>query len=378
MGNENTRKKLRVAHIAGGLTTGGVEQVIYNYCARLDPADYELVYITYDTPTPAVQARFEALGFTVYSVTKKKDNLLRSCREVMDIFRRHRINVVHSHMTLMSFITSFLGLRCGVPVRVAHAHLALRSTWRNRPIHFLCRTLTKMFSTDLFACGLEAGRFLYGDRAVARGQVRVMHNAVDPARFAPDAKRREERRAARGIGDRLCLGHVGRFTDQKNHTFLVEIFAAFHRRRPDSVLLLIGDGPLFDDTRRKVEALGIADAVLFAGPTDRIEDDYQAMDVFVLPSLYEGLAVVLVETQLAGLPILTSDTVTREIACSDAMRYLPLGAGADAWADAAEDLARMGRQGVPQALLEGGYDIARAAAWLDGYYRRALGGEERV
>ena len=149
--------KKRIAHIAGGLTTGGVEAVIYNYFSKIDRKDYELYYITYDTPDPAVKKKFEDIGFHVYEVTKKKENLKKSCKEVYTILKENHINIVHSHMTLMSFVTSFLGKLCGIKVRIAHSHLALYPTGIKKPVYAFFKFCTRVTSTDYMACGKKAG-----------------------------------------------------------------------------------------------------------------------------------------------------------------------------------------------------------------------------
>ena len=370
-------KKMRIAHIAGGLTTGGVEAVIYNYSSRFQQEDYELVYISYDPPEPSVQRRFEEIGFTVYSVTKKRDNFIKSCQEVLAIYRRHRINIVHSHMTLISFVTNFLAMLCGIRIRIAHSHLALKTSGIRKLSGSACKALTRLVSTDYFACGEDAARFLFGSRVYSLGKVFILLNAVDPERYAYNADVRMRVRDELNLGELFCVGHIGRFTEQKNHSFLLRVFQRFHRCSPKSILLLIGDGPLADQIRTLAADLGISEAIRFIGSTNRANILYQAMDCFLFPSLYEGLSVVLVEAQYAGLPILSSDTVTREIDISGAIRYMPLDKGTDAWADALADLANRKRTMNPEGLAKAGYDINRQAERLDAFYRQAVHRMER-
>lgn len=156
------------------------------------------------------------------------------------------------------------------------------------------------------------------------GRVRIMNNAIDTEKYAYNEEIRNKKREELQIGDRFCIGHVGRFAEQKNHAYLIDIFYEVHKKKEDAVLLLVGDGPLQEDVKARVHQYGLDDAVIFAGSRDDVGELYQAMDLFVLPSLFEGLALVLVETQCAGLRILVSDAVTDEIKMTDRMEYLPL------------------------------------------------------
>ena len=174
--------KKRIAHIAGGLTTGGVEAVIYNYFSKIDRKDYELYYITYDTPDPAVKKKFEDIGFHVYEVTKKKENLKKSCKEVYTILKENHINIVHSHMTLMSFVTSFLGKLCGIKVRIAHSHLALYPTGIKKPVYAFFKFCTRVTSTDYMACGKKAGESVSFGGLLGHAPIMPVQT-VSPARF---------------------------------------------------------------------------------------------------------------------------------------------------------------------------------------------------
>ena len=344
--------KKRIAHIAGGLTTGGVEAVIYNYFSKIDRKDYELYYITYDTPDPAVKKKFEDIGFHVYEVTKKKENLKKSCKEVYTILKENHINIVHSHMTLMSFVTSFLGKLCGIKVRIAHSHLALYPTGIKKPVYAFFKFCTRVTSTDYMACGKKAGEYLYGKANMKNGRVRIMNNAIDTEKYAYNEEIRNKKREELQIGDRFCIGHVGRFAEQKNHAYLIDIFYEVHKKKEDAVLLLVGDGPLQEDVKARVHQYG----------------------------LDEGLALVLVETQCAGLRILVSDAVTDEIKMTDRMEYLPLH-DKKVWVNKIlsmteeikeENLALRSRG--REEVAKSGYDIMTEAKKLDRFYEKRLEG----
>ncbi len=370
--------KKRIAHVAGGLTTGGVEAVVYNYFSNIDLTEYELHYIAYDTPNPEVQKKFEDLGFQVHAVTKKKDNLWKSCVEVYRILKDNQINIVHSHMTLMSFVTSFLGMLCGVKVRIAHSHLAQYPTGMKKIVYAFFKCFTRMTSNVYFACGREAGNYLFGKNNMKKGNVRIINNAVDTKKFSYQEELRKTKREQLGIGERICIGNVGRFTEQKNHTFLLDAFAKVHESNANTVLLLVGEGPLQEEMKQKANMLGLSDSVIFTGSRNDVDELYQVMDVFALPSLYEGLAVVLVETQCAGLQVLTSDTVTKEIEITDNITYLPLNDLA-VWTKEMLEACNRTRQESkthPDTIRKAGYDIEKEARDLDKMYEELLQGKK--
>lgn len=372
-------EKIRIAHVAGGLTTGGVEAVIYNYFSHMNTEQYELVYISYDTPDPAVQSRFEALGFTVYSVTKKRDNFLKSCMEVFSILKKHRIQIVHSHMNLMCFVTNILGLLTGAKVRISHSHLAQQhGGWKKQAAGF-CKWLDRISATEYFACSQDAGIYLFGQKAWDAGSVHILNNAIETGAFRYDPVRAARYRQELGLEDAVVIGNVGRFTEQKNQDFSLDIFREFRTLCPGSKLVLAGSGPDLERIRARTEEMGLQDAVLFPGSVTEPQKWYQIMDAFLFPSRYEGLGIVAVEAQAASLPVLASDVVPEAIVVSDWVEFLPLDASARCWAEALQRL--IGRQdtrnhtaALTDALRRHHYDIETEVGMLDRFYKHALHG----
>ena len=372
--------KIKIAHVAGGLTTGGVEAVVYNYFSHMPSKDYELYYISYDTPNEQVKEKFEALGFHVYEVCKKKDNFLRSCSQVLRILKENDIQIIHSHMTLVCFITSMLARLCGVKVCIAHSHLAPQVTGIKKYMYGIFKWLTKITASDWFACGKEAGVFLYGKKAVESGKVVMMHNAIDIQKYGFCEETRKKTREQIGAKTRFCIGHVGRFAEQKNHSYLIDIMCEIVKIEPDAVLYLFGEGPLETEIRQKVERLSLQEHVIFVGSVNDMYRYYPAMDVFLLPSLYEGLAVSLVEAQCSGLPIVTSNTVTEEIRLSDTYDVFALDEEPVVWAKAVckyakerESKERIDARREAYRFIEvHGYNIRKEAKELDTFYKNAI------
>ena len=203
-----------------------------------------------------------------------------------------------------------------------------------------------------------------------QGRVKIIHNAIDAGRFTYDPRKRESIRAELGLKEELVLGHVGRFDHQKNHPYLIAVFDSLCKSRQDTVLLLLGEGPHMEEIKEKCRLLGIEEKVRFLGNQKRPEDYYQAMDIFLLPSFYEGLPGVLVEAQAAGLRCFVSDKVTREAGITDQVTYLSIEQPAKVWADRIREAACYERKDTYQTVKEAGFDVRTQAAGYRLFYQK--------
>ena len=225
--------------------------------------------------------------------------------------------------------------------------------------------------THLFMCGEESGKWLYGEKNKSR--FIMLNNAIDAASYTYDLSKREELRRQLGLADKLVIGHVGRFNPQKNHPFLLDIFAALLKKESNAVLLLVGGGVGMSKMQEKVQELGIAEHVRFLGVRSDVADLMQAMDVFVLPSLYEGLPVTMVEAQAAGLPCIISDKVPPECILTEGLvDVMPLSASPGAWAEKI-----LAKRAIPHTdrraeIAAHGFDITTEAVKLQEFYLNAV------
>lgn len=373
-------EKIKLAYVVGGLTTGGVESVIYNYLSHMNREQYELVYISYDTPDKKVKTRFEDLGFTVYEVEKKKEHPIKSCIHVYRILKKHQIEIIHSHMTLICFVTNFIGIAAGCKTRIAHSHLVIQERGIKRVFDALCKKLTLWSSTDLFACSQEAGIYLFGKRTYKNRNVIIMKNAMELRKFCRNEKMRRAMREQYSVSDNeIVIGNVGRFAEQKNHIFLLKVFKEFQRRQNKKCwLLLVGNGPLENKIKNKAKELGIYENIIFAGAVTEPANYYMAMDVFVFPSNYEGLGIVVIEAQLAEIPVVTSDVIPEEVNISGNMMVLSVKDSIDEWVVAIE--RSINKPACRNAMKEANtrhYEIQQEAACLDEFYKNCRRRRER-
>ena len=223
----------------------------------------------------------------------------------------------------------------------------------------------RQYATHWVGCSKLACEWLFGKGCVERGEARVILNGIDSTLFVYNEKVRLEIRQELGIEDKFVIGHVGRFVNQKNHTFLLDIFAEICKRRNDAVLLLIGIGELMDSMKKKAANLGIADKVRFVGFRDDRNRFMQAMDSFLFPSLYEGLSVVLVEAQASGLPVFASDSTTSETKYSPYMKFLSLELSASEWANEILKVGCIERKDMTDIIKEAGFEIR---TMINNYY----------
>lgn len=362
-------KKIKICHVIGDFVNGGVESVIYNYFSHMEQDNFEVHIIGHGIKVQACADRFSNMGFVIHNITPKSVNFLRNMSEMKGIFRENKFDVIHSHLTEWACVPMFLGWLCGVRVRVNHSHMAEKPSGLKNKIYYGIRLFFgKLFATDYFACGEDAGRYLFGERAVKEGKVTILPNAIDFGRYHFNSVLRNKMRQELGLQQNtMAIGHVGRFFAQKNHRFLMEIFRDYHKLNQNSILLLFGDGELRNEIESQVELYGLEEAVRFMGVQQNMSDWYQPMDVFALPSLYEGLPVVGVEAQAIGLPCLFSDQITKEIGISTGTKFLPIDKGTEPWVGAL--CSYKNKNTTPVVDMER-YDITKRAKYLQEFYIR--------
>lgn len=349
---------IRVLHSVSNMDRAGIETMLMNYYRRIDRTKIQFDFLANKPKPGAYDEEIRAMGGHVYVSPGlspwKYPAYLRFMKQLLA--ENPDIKILHAHNEGMMEYALSGAKKAGLPVRIAHAHNTKIIRDYKWPLKVFCKAFIPYTATEYFGCGRDAGIYYFGEKRWAeRGY--TMHNAIDPERFLFSPEKREKTRAELGITDNFVIGHIGRFNLQKNHTRLVEIFAALLKRRPDAVLLLIGEGELEQQTRDKVQQLGIADQVRFLGVRADIPELCMAMDVFVMPSLFEGLPVVGVEAQAAGLPCIFSTDVTDEVVVLPESGRIPLKASDDEWAKKILSCGEVDRTAALRSVQDAGYDI---------------------
>ena len=362
MTNRESRK-LRVLQVGMTRNLGGIETYLIEQFRHLDKSkiDYDFVNITGEYSI-CYDDEILASGSKIFKVVSRHKNPLLHYWQWVTILLQHKgvYDVIVLNTNSMEYVFPLvLGKVFGIPVRVIHSH---NSGFENKQ-GLVRRLLVGMnkkllsWSANLrFACSRLAGRWMFGDKPY-----HVIYNAIDIHKHDADDAVRAEMRQSFGLGEALTVLHVGRFSYQKNHTFLLDIFKEIHRIHQDSVLLLVGDTTeeteyLFE-VKRKIREYGLDDTVRLLGRRDDVNRIMQAADVLVMPSFFEGLTVVGIEAQASDLPLILSDTVTHELGLLPSTRFISLDAGIDIWAQAVIEAKRNHRQSRYDELKVAGYNI---------------------
>ena len=355
-------KKILIAPTLG-LDLEGITTVIYNYTKAMDRSGLQLYFLTYGEPKPSVRERFEALGEILF-VSDRKQSTVSYVKDLAALLKRESFDVVHIHGNSGTMLIEVLLARlCGVKKVLVHAH----STRTNHPfVNAVLKYPMMWLSRERIACSEATGQWLYGKHPYLK-----LNNAIELDGFRFRENLRQQYRQEFGIQNAFLIGHIGHFTEPKNHFFLLDIFAEFHKLEPNSRLLLISDGPRFQQVKEKVAGLGLQDAVIFAGRRSDVAGIYSAMDLFILPSCWEGLPLVMVEAQMNGLPVLVSDAVTGDAKCTDRVWYKSLEDGAADWAKTLQELQRTSFDRTADfrgAIADRGFDIQQEAKKLRNLY----------
>lgn len=378
---------IRVCQVLHGIVGGGSEQVVLNYCSRMRNIHFDLLY-QYE-PNPQILERFREAGINCIQIPDKVHHPLKHLWTMFKIFRNGNYDVVHSHLDwFMNSYVCFLAMLAGVKKRIAHHHQAYtvsqpsRSSCNVTPDLFrggiayfiktaLCSLLRipcKLFATHWLACGETAAINGWGKRAVKKGKVMILPNAIDPERFKFCESARREIRAKYGIADDdFVIGHVGRFFPEKNHKFIVELFSEYSQNHSNCELLLVGNGPLQTEIQNLVKQKGLENKVVFAGLQKDVVGFYSAMDVLLLPSTREAFPMTLVEAQYNGLPCIVSSAVPKETAITDYVFPLSIDE-ARSWCEMLSSPNVVVERKNPQIKSER-FDIRKCYGMLESLYQ---------
>ena len=372
MSENRVQYPIRVLNLFTVMDRGGAETMVMNYYRHIDRTKVQFDFLVHREQRGAYDDEIEALGGRIYRMYPiYPQNFARYKRDIRVFFKDHpEYRIIHSHMSELGYFAFKEAAKQGVPIRICHAHNAphgfdmkmiMRDYFKKRMMPYL---------THLFMCGVESGRWLYGKENENR--FIMLNNAVDASAYTYNPAKRTEMRLQLELTDELAVGHVGRFNQQKNHPFLLEIFAALLKKEPNAVLLLVGGGTDMQRIQAKAQTLGIAEKVRFLGVRSDVTDLMQAMDVFVFPSLYEGLGIALIEAQAAGLPCVVSDTIPHEAYLTDLVDSESLSAPAEKWAEKI-----LAKQAIPRTdrrteIAAHGFDITTEAVKLQEFYIKSV------
>ncbi len=352
--------------------TGGITKVILNYYRNMDKNKFKMDFVVPNELPEDIKQEFISNGSKYYILKNRKKNPIKYIKDLVKIIKNEEYQIVHTHgNSATMFLEMYAGYRAGCKVRIAHSH---NSTCIHKFVDKLLRPFFYKYCNTAFACGELAGKWLFGNRKFI-----IIPNGNDTDKFSFNENKREEIRKKYNLQDKKVFGHVGRFNDQKNQEFLVDIFYEYCKENKNSALILVGSGMYFNKIQDKVKTLGIQESVIFTNEIQNVEDWLCACDVMLLPSKYEGFPVVLIEWQISGLPCLVSDKVTKEIKLTNLVEFIDLE-DKDKWLELMKTTELKDREKsskeAEKIVRKKGFDIKQNTRQLEKIYIEAVNNEE--
>jgi len=357
------------------ISNGGQESFVLNIVTHMDLSNKTVDLLTpYYCDNEHYKSKIESLGGKIFTFNipfepgKSRFNI---CSVLDEFFKNNKYDVVHVHSGSISIfgIYAYYAKKYGVKKVIVHSHSSIeKKSLKNTVLRYLCNLVLRN-NVDIYcACSKIAGESKFIG-SVVKNKLVIVKNGIDIEKFIFNEKTRSLLREVLGINDNeFVMGHVGRFSDEKNHTFLIDIFSEIVKFRPLSKLMLIGSGELELTIREKVKLLDLEEKVLFIGNVNNVYDYYQAMDCFVLPSKFEGLPIVGIEAQAAGLPCFFADTITNELGITDLAHYISLESMAGKWAVQIYAIGRINRCDMGDFLKEAGFGVEYEVEKLNTIY----------
>lgn len=352
----------KVLHTVYAMDGGGADRILYDYTIRM----LDTVHVDFLVHTPdegILEKELKNKGCNVFHVPPLHAEPKTYFKKIREIIIEGKYDIIHVAQGYRGLVFMYYANKYRIPVRIAHSHMAyIPESGLSTVKRWISAFVVKHLATHLFACGEDAGKWMWGKRT---RNITILHNAIDTQKFVFNEAKRSSLRKQLGIEDKFVIGNVGRLAEQKNQLFLIDVFSEVIKYRADAVLLLIGRGEMEQQIWDRVNELELTDSVKLLGVRDDVSDLLNAMDLFVLPSLYEGLPVTMVEVQANGLPGLISDKVTKEIGLAENIQYLPLEK--KVWVEHIVSGGERNRDG--EALIrKAGYDIDFEANQLKEMY----------
>lgn len=358
----------------GKMNAGGKKNLVMEYYRHIDREKMQFDFIC-DSDSEAIpKIEIEKLGGRVYKI-RPYQSILGNIMDIYKLCKKNKYSVIHSYNSTMSVFSMFAGKMADVPVRISESlSMAHEEDWKTI-LKKILRPMSKWFANYYLACGEECGRWQFGNRLFDAGRVDVFKTAIDVNFNTYNEELRKKVRREFGWEDKIVIGHIGRFTVQKNSVQVIKIFDAFAKKEPNAVLCLIGDGELKNEVLAKVMDLGIEKKVYYLGEREDIQQFYNAMDAFLLPSLYEGLPMVGLEAECFGLPVFFSTEISREASVCELGHFLRLNVSEEYWADVMIKEVKKNmfvRKSRQKEVKEAGCDSVSEAIRLQDYYLGAI------
>lgn len=369
--------KKKILFVLENFKSGGIESIFFNVCDNIDlnKCKIDLAVNTLDISSPFYSIiKEKRINVFIYGFSSKSNSIYFSLWKIFKIIKENgKYDVVHSNVGFANAIVLFIAKILGIKKRISHSHLSF-GIYKNtnlilKKIKYIIRVILfrpfiLLFTTDFFGVSDKSIKHLYGNI----NKYKIIKNGINTEKFKFNQEIRNKKRKELSVKNNIVIGHVGRFTNQKNHLFLIDIFNEINAKKKDSMLLLIGEGPLKNEIELKIDKLNLRNSVVFMGTKNDVNDYYQVMDFFVLPSFVEGLGIVAIEAQCSGLPCFISDGVPDEAMICNTTK-ISLSKSAKEWADIIlEKTKNFERKDCSDIIKKVGFDIKDTTKQIEQSY----------
>lgn len=370
-------KKKKILYIVSSLDRGGVDLAVYRMFLSLDPMLFECTFCVVQNNIGALENSITSRGAKIIHTPKM--NYIQSYKYYLDLFSKQHFDVVHCHLPFFCGLVMLAAYKSKIPVRISHSHFSNRLIYENDSklreflaifYRVIMRIFTGMYSTNIIGCSREACEFISSSKYfIKKGS--VINNPVETKKYEYSNIIRDEKRKELSLDGKIVIGHIGHLNYVKNQDFLIDIFACFHNKHKNSVLLLVGGGSDEEILRKKVHDYNLNDCVLFLGVRTDVPQLILAMDCLVFPSLHEGFPLTLIEAQAGKLPCVVSDRITKSVKLSSALSFVSLDAPVSEWCEKIEKMLELNRKSVDNKKVLEEFDINVIGGKLQKLYNSA-------
>ncbi len=359
---------IRIAVIMGKMHSGGKKNLVMEYYRHIDRNKVQFDFICDSDSNAIPKEEIESLGGRVYIIPPYQ-KIFANMKAIISICKKNKYPIMHGYNSTMNLFCMLAGKIAGVPIRINECISMGHKDDKKDVLKNFLKPFSSWFTTHYMANGEVCGRWQFGDKKFDEGKVKVFKTVIDTEKNKFQPELRKKTRIDLGIDDNIVIGHIGRLTAQKNTLFIVDIFNEIVKREPKARLLIIGDGDLREEMLKRIRSYNIENEVLYLGRREDIQQFYNAMDAFLLPSLYEGLPVVGVEAQCCGLPVFFSTEIPRESsACDDLGFFIGLEKDAKEWANTILNNQKEERRDRSADVTDVGFDSKNEGMNLTSYY----------
>lgn len=366
----------RVLHVTEKLQAAGIESFIMNTYRNINKEKLQFDFLVMRNQKEFYDDEIRKLGGIKYTINKMyiKSTFLRVILESIELYKflkKNDYKCIHIHSGTPLRVFYLVSAKLAkTKIRIYHSHSAeVLGPHKNlnlkKMLFKIFSNMLPLYATDFFACSEAAAKWMYPKRILK--DVKIIHNGINIEKFKFDPKIRKKYREDLNLTNNFVIGHIGRFNDQKNHTFLIDIFSDVYEKNNEAKLLLIGEGKLKEKIQEKVKSLGLEKSVIFLGIRDDVNKIMQAMDVFVLPSNYEGLPVVGIEAQASGLQCVLSVQITKEVDITNNVCFLPI-IDKSIWSDKIIQIEGYKREDTSKEIIKSKYDINSVSKEIEEFY----------